>query len=47
MTVVETLAQRWPGAPPAVLVSLNDVCHLTTAVEAPGETYDFEKTGEG
>jgi hypothetical protein len=28
ITVVETPPQRWPDAPPAVLVSLNDVCHL-------------------
>ena len=28
ITVVETPTQRWPGAPPGVLVSLNDVCHL-------------------
>ncbi len=28
MTVVETPPRRWAGAPPAVLVSLNDVCHL-------------------
>jgi broad specificity phosphatase PhoE len=47
ITVVETLGQRWPGAPPAVLVSLNDVCHLSATGEAPGGTYDFEKTGEG
>jgi len=47
ITVVETLGQRWPGAPPAVLVSLNDVCHLSAGVEAPSEAYDFEKTGEG
>ena len=47
ITVVETLGQRWPGAPPAVLVSLNDVCHLSAIGEAPSETYDFEETGEG
>jgi hypothetical protein len=45
--VVETLGQRWPGAPPAVLVSLNDVCHLSAIGEAPSEAYDFEETGEG
>lgn len=28
ITVVETGPRGWPGAPPAVLVSLNDVCHL-------------------
>lgn len=28
ITVVEAPTQRWPGAPPGVLVSLNDVCHL-------------------
>jgi len=28
-------------------VSLNDVCHLSAAGEAPGQAYDFEKTGEG
>jgi probable phosphoglycerate mutase len=28
ITVVETPQQQWPGAPPAVLASLNDVCHL-------------------
>jgi broad specificity phosphatase PhoE len=28
ITVVEAPEARWPGAPPAVLVSLNDVCHL-------------------
>jgi broad specificity phosphatase PhoE len=28
ITLVETPPRRWPGAPPAVLVSLNDVCHL-------------------
>ncbi len=47
ITVVETLGQRWPGAPPAVLVSLNDVCHLSAIGEAPSEAYDFEETGEG
>jgi broad specificity phosphatase PhoE len=47
ITVVETLEQRWPGAPPAVVVSLNDACHLSAAGEAPSEAYDFEKTGEG
>jgi broad specificity phosphatase PhoE len=47
ITVVETLEQRWPGAPPAVLVSLNDVCHLSAMGETPGEAYDFEETGEG
>jgi hypothetical protein len=26
--VVETPQQQWTGAPPAVLASLNDVCHL-------------------
>jgi broad specificity phosphatase PhoE len=47
ITVVETLGQRWPGAPQAVLASLNDVCHLSAVGEAPSETYDFEETGEG
>jgi probable phosphoglycerate mutase len=47
ITVVETLQQRWPGAPPAVLVSLNDVCHLSAIGEASAEAYDFEETGEG
>ncbi|MGQ9573019.1 MAG: histidine phosphatase family protein [Dehalococcoidia bacterium] len=28
ITVVETPSRPWPGAPDAVLVSLNDVCHL-------------------
>ena len=28
ITVVETPQPQWPGAPPAVLVSLNEVCHL-------------------
>jgi broad specificity phosphatase PhoE len=28
ITLVETPPRQWPGAPPAVLVSLNDVCHL-------------------
>jgi broad specificity phosphatase PhoE len=28
ITVVETPPQNWPGAPPAVLACLNDVCHL-------------------
>jgi probable phosphoglycerate mutase len=46
-SVVQTLGQRWPGAPPAVLVSLNDVCHLSAIGEAPSEAYDFEETGEG
>ena len=47
ITVVETPAgQGWPGAPPAVLVSLNDVCHLSAIGEAPSEAYDFEETGE-
>jgi broad specificity phosphatase PhoE len=31
ISVVETPAWRWPGAPAAVLVSLNDVCHLREA----------------
>jgi broad specificity phosphatase PhoE len=48
ITVVETLPERsWPGAPPAVLVSLNDVCHLSGIGEAAAEAYDFEETGEG
>jgi broad specificity phosphatase PhoE len=28
ITIVETPRRTWPGAPPALLVSLNDVCHL-------------------
>jgi uncharacterized phosphatase len=28
ITVVETPPLGWPGAPPGMLVSLNDVCHL-------------------
>jgi len=47
ITVVETMQQRWPGAPPAVLVSLNDVCHLEGFGQVPAEARDFEKTGEG
>ena len=47
ITVVETMGQRWPGAPPAVLVSLNDVCHLAGFGETPAEAHDFEETGEG
>jgi broad specificity phosphatase PhoE len=47
ITVVETLAQRWAGAPAAVLASLNDVCHLSAVGEAPGEAYGLEETGEG
>jgi probable phosphoglycerate mutase len=47
ITVVETLAQGWPGAPAAVLSSLNDVCHLSTIGEAPGQAYGLEETGEG
>ena len=34
-------------APLAVLVSLNDVCHLSGIGETPAEAYDFEETGEG
>jgi broad specificity phosphatase PhoE len=47
ITMVETMDERWPGSPPAVLVSLNDVCHLSAIGEAPREAYDFEETGEG
>jgi broad specificity phosphatase PhoE len=47
ITVVETLAQGWPGAPAAVLASLNDVCHLSAIGEAPGQAYGLEETGEG
>jgi len=47
ITVVETMGQRWPGAPPAVLVSLNDVCHLAGFGETPAEAHDLEETGEG
>jgi broad specificity phosphatase PhoE len=47
ITVVETLVQLWPGAPAAVLASLNDVCHLSAAGEAAGGDHGFEETGEG
>jgi probable phosphoglycerate mutase len=47
ITTVESTGQRWHGASPAVLVSLNDVCHLAGFGEAPAEARDYEKTGEG
>jgi len=48
ITVVETPTGRgWPGAPPAVLASLNDMCHLSAVGEAPGEAYGSEEMGEG
>jgi broad specificity phosphatase PhoE len=44
ITVVETLPEKsWPGAPAAVLVSLNDVCHLSGV----GEAYDLEDLPAG
>jgi broad specificity phosphatase PhoE len=46
ITVVETLEQSGLGAPPAMLVSLNDVCHLAAIGETPGEAHDIEETGE-
>ena len=47
ITTVESMGQRWPGTPPAVLVSLNDVCHLAGFGETAAEAHDFEETGEG
>ncbi len=46
ITVVDTLGQGWPGGPPAVLASLNDVCHLSASREAQAEAHVFEETGE-